>query len=99
MTSTELNEQLTNTKCGCCPTIILDCWEKHHPRWGYFYTEKGCDDCFGSNGTCDKPGIGSKDFQGGDCDCPLCCTPFNLIADIICCIPITFGCWTVEKSN
>ena len=69
------------------------------PRCGYFYTEKGCDDCFGSNGTCDKPGIGSKDFQGGDCDCPLCCTPFNLIADIICCIPITFGCWTVEKSN
>ena len=84
MSPNQNNELITRTTCVCCPTIILNCWEKHHPRLGYFYTERGFDDCCGSNGTCDKPGIGSKDFQGGDCACPLLCTPFNLIADIIC---------------
>jgi len=98
MTSIEPTEQLTSPKCGCSK-CMNECWEKHHPRFGYFYTEKGYDDCCGPYGTCDNPGIGSKDFQGGDCHYPLCCTPFNLIADIICCIPITFGCWKVEKSN
>ena len=98
----EPSQQLTNTKCGCCSKCrisCLECWGKHHPRQPYFYTIKGFDDCFGEDGTCDNPGLGSKDFQGDNCECPVFCTPCNLIADIICCFPIIFGFWTVEKSN
>jgi hypothetical protein len=73
-----------------------ECWEKHHCRKGYFHTEQAFDECCIE---CDKPGIGSKDFQGGSGNCPLLCLPCAIIADLFCCIPITFGYYTVEKPN
>ena len=72
------------------------CWENHHCRKGYFYTDQAIDTCCIE---CDRPGIGSKDFQGGNCKCTICCIPFTLIIDIICCIPITFGYLVVENPN
>jgi len=63
----------------------------HYPRCGPFYTCLAFDACCLA---CDKPGIGSKDFQGGNLgDCPLICIPCTIVADIFCCIPIIFGCW------
>ena len=56
--------------------------EKHHCRVGYFYTFKAFHEC---GRICDRP------------HCIVCCIPCAIIADIFCCIPITFGCWVVEK--
>ena len=90
-----MNQEPTNTITeqpkGC---FCSDCWKKHHCRVGYFYTNQAIDEqCI----ECEKPGIGSKEFQGGSCNCPMCCIPCTLVADIICCLPITFGCHTVKK--
>lgn len=94
--SQPIDQQPTSNEKQCCNSC-KNCWKNHHPRIGYFYTTKACDKCME---VCDRPGIGSKDFQGGKSDeCPLCCLPCTIIADILCCIPITFGCFTVENNN
>ena len=69
----------------------------HYPRCPYTHSEKSFDLCCIG---CDKPGPGAKDHNPGDnsCDdCALCCLPFNIVQDILCCIPMVFGCYTVEK--
>ena len=66
------------------------CWDNHHPRCGPFFSVLAFDACCVA---CDKPGIGSKDFQGGNCgDCPLLCLPCYIVIDTLCFIPIVFGC-------
>ena len=73
------------------------CCAKHKPRCPYTFTAQALDNClFG----CDKPGIGSAQHNPGDnrcSDCALCCVPFTLIADILCCIPLIFGYINVDK--
>ena len=56
--------------------------KKHHCRIGYFYTCKAYHEC---GRMCDRP------------HCIICCIPCAIIADVFCCIPITFGFWVVEK--
>lgn len=60
---------------------------KHYPRYPYFLTDEIFDECCAQ---CDKPGIGSADFQGGECSPCICC-PCALIVDILCCPFMIFG--------
>ena len=73
------------------------CCAKHKPRCPYTFTAQALDNClFG----CDRPGIPSTKNNPGDntcSDCTLCCVPFTLIADILCCIPLIFGYINVDK--
>ena len=67
------------------------------PKYPYTFTEQACDYCCIG---CDKPGIGSPKHDPGDnrcSDCALCCIPCTLVFDVICCIPMTFGCYELEK--
>jgi len=88
-------EEPVQPKPGClkgCKNSCSKCWDKHHPRFGPFYSCLAFEACCEA---CDKPGIGSKDFKGGNCDedCPLMCLPCYIVADTLCFCPITFGCW------
>ena len=73
------------------------CCTKHKPRYPYTFTAQALDNClFG----CDRPGIPSTQNNPGDntcSDCALCCVPFTLVADILCCIPLIFGYIKVDK--
>ena len=63
----------------------------------YTHTQQSMDNCCIG---CNKAGIGSKqhDPSQNSCkDCGLCCLPCALVLDILCCIPIIFGCYTVYK--
>ena len=80
-----------NTKVGCC--------QEHYPRKPYFHVEQQFDYCCIG---CDKPGVGSMEHNPGNnsCgDCALIFCPCALLMDIICCIPIVFGYWTVQNPN
>ena len=68
---------------------------KYMPRFPYWMSSKLCDLCLIG---CDNPGIGSKDYQpSNNCDdCALCCLPCSIVFDIICCIPLIFGCLTIK---
>ena len=88
-----LQENESKKKCDKC----IKCCSDYRPRVPYTYTERACDDCCDG---CDKPGIGSKNHDPNDnsCDdCALICVGCTSILDIICCIPMVFGCWIVEK--
>ena len=89
------NNQPQDPKPGLfkgCNNSCSKCWDNHHPICGPFYSCLAFDACCMA---CDKPGIGSKDFQGGNCekDCPLICLPCYIVVDTLCFIPIIFGCW------
>jgi hypothetical protein len=74
------------------------CCETHYPRRPYTHTDYAFDMCCIG---CDKPGIGSKHHNPADnnccSDCALFCCPCYLVMDIVCCIPMVFGCWIVEE--
>jgi hypothetical protein len=72
---------------------------KYAPRVPYTFTAQSCDYCCIG---CDKAGIGSKhhDPSQNSCnDIALCCFPCSLLLDIVCSIPLIFGCLTLEKIN
>lgn len=61
----------------------------------YTHVQKSIDNCCVG---CDNSGIGSKQHdpaQNSCNDCGLCCFPCALVLDILCCIPMIFGCYTV----
>jgi hypothetical protein len=71
------------------------CFTKHYPRVPYTYTEEAFEQCCE---TCDRPGLGSKDYQGGNMrDCPLCCIPCTIVVDVLYCIPRIFGWCLYER--
>ena len=71
------------------------CCSKHYPRCPYTFTHQACDDCYAG---CNEPGIGSSNFQGNSCGtCSLVCLPIHIFRDILCCVPMIFGCFIIEK--
>ena len=81
------------------PVVTIEpkssCCSNHYPRIPYTHTQEACDKC---ESICDEPGLGSSEFKGGNMnDCPLCCIPCTLISDIICCIPMLFGCYNIKR--
>ena len=70
---------------------------KYMPRFPYTFTAPACDNCCIG---CDKPGLGSilHDPHTNSCsDWALCCFPCTITRDILCSIPLIFGCLTLEK--
>ena len=62
----------------------------------YTHTQRAFENCCIG---CEKPGIGSinPDPSRNCCsDCALLCTPFTIIADILCYIPMCFHLYNVS---
>ena len=69
------------------------------PRIPYTHVQQSIDNCCIG---CDKPGIGSNDHDPSQNSCKdfdLCCFPCSLVLDILCCIPMIFGCYIVKNPN
>ena len=66
------------------------CCEKYYPRMPYTHITYLIDMC---TIQCSKP----YDPANNNCgDLALCWFPCALLIDILCCIPFTFGCYTIE---
>ena len=62
---------------------------KYYPRIPATHINYLCETCYIE---CDKP----YDPANPDCsDMALCLCPCALVVDIICCIPMIFGCYTI----
>ena len=51
---------------------------------------------------CDKPGVGSNEYNPSEKSCSdnaLCCCPCGLVLDILCFIPMCFGCYNLKNPN
>ena len=83
--------QPTNNNC------FHRCCEVHYPRCPYTHSEQACDYCCIG---CDKEGIGSQNhnpYNNSNSDCALICIPCTLVADILCCPFMVFGCYNVTN--
>ena len=69
------------------------------PRVPYTFTARSFDYCCIG---CDKPGPGSMEhdpYNNACSDFALCCCPCTLVLDIVCSVPLIFGCLSLEKVN
>lgn len=72
---------------------------KFMPRVPYTFTARSFDYCCIG---CDKPGPGSMEhdpYNNACSDFALCCCPCTLVLDIVCSVPLIFGCLSLEKVN
>ena len=77
--------------------VKQSCCSKHYMRCPYTHSELVCDYCCIG---CDKPGIASMEYNPSDSECSDCaiiCLPCTIVLDIFCCIPMTFGCYILER--
>ena len=74
---------MSDTNSKCC--------DKHYPRMPYTHITYLIDMC---STQCSKP----YDPANNNCGCVggLCWFPCALFVDILCCIPMTFGYYTIE---